>query len=91
MSQHRMYHAPYAATALAFAMAVAAPVANASESWFPDLIFPETGSMPNTKAERVVTGSIPRSAGPTRQTDRSGTMRRETPRGVVSGTKEAEQ
>ena len=53
MSQHRMYHAPYAATALVFAMAVAAPVANASESWFPDLIFPETGSMPNTKAERI--------------------------------------
>ncbi len=57
--------------ALATAMMLAPPMANASESWFPDLIFPGKASAPSTKADETVTGSIPRAARQIKQTDRS--------------------
>jgi hypothetical protein len=91
MSKLQMQHGRYLATAFAAAMVMAAPMANASESWFPDLIFPETGSVPDKKAERTVTGSIPHAANRNKQTNRSSATRGEATRGGVSDVTEARQ
>ncbi len=76
---------------LATAMVLAAPMANASESWFPDLIFPGKASAPSTEAERTVTGSIPRAGRQIKQTDRSRTTHKRMTGGDVPDEKEFQQ
>ncbi len=77
--------------ALATAMMLAPPMANASESWFPDLIFPGKATAPSTKADGAVTGSIPRAARQIKQTDRSMTTRKRTIGGDMPSEREIEQ
>ncbi len=47
-------------SAVAALVAATAPTAEASPTWIPDLVFPETAPVPMAKPERTVTGSIPR-------------------------------
>ncbi len=82
---------PCLAAAFAMAILLAAPMANASESWFPDLIFPEAASVPGTNADRTVTGSIPRAARQTKQTDRSMPARKRMTGGDMPAEKEIQQ
>ncbi len=81
-------HSLYFATAFAAAVMFAATTVNASDSWFPDFIFPETTSTSNTKtAERTITGSIPRAAEDAKQSDRDTPIQQNLRRERVSSVK----
>lgn len=83
-------------SAVAAFIAATAPTAEASATWIPDLVFPETAPVPMAKPERAVTGSIPRdNKGPAARQIGHGTApkatRRETQRAPVSNAKEAQR
>jgi len=51
----------YLTTAVLGTFVFIVPIGTASASWFPDLIFPKAEPVPVTKADKIVTGTIPRS------------------------------
>lgn len=77
-------------------IAATTPIANASATWIPDLVFPDTVPVPMAKPERTVTGSISReSRTPGARQNGSGTASKETQkdvrRGSAPGSKEAQR
>ncbi|MBW9118201.1 hypothetical protein JNB88_31800 [Rhizobium cauense] len=82
--QSRRYLTP----ALLAAIVLTVPIRTASATWFPDLIFPKVDAVPDTKADRIVTGTIPRGESHTER-DRSPNETRKGPsRGNSGNSKE---
>lgn len=60
MSQNNRQYARYFFTsAIAAVIAATTPTSNASATWIPDLVFPETSPQKKMEPDRAVTGSIP--------------------------------
>lgn len=80
----------YLTTALLVTFVLTVPIGSASASWFPDLIFPKDEPVPNTKADKLVTGTIPRS----KRHDERDFLSKETPmrpsRGNRANSKEGQ-
>lgn len=97
MSQKRIQSTRYLAfAAVASVIATTAPVANASATWIPDLVFPETVPVPTAKPARTAPGSNPRGKNTLRvrqsHRDTAATEKlKVVPHGHVASQKEAQR